>query len=743
MYGHKRITLALLIIFFSIYSFLSLFSFSILQETSNSYSISSVHKINWGGFAGGILSNLLLTIAGIGSFLLVFFILLIGVLLIFNKIARSKLRFYAGLFTFLTAFLIFLSALFPKFQYHGFITPAGGLIGSGIYYYLFRFFGEAGSIIIIIMLFLTSFYLVFKNIGVENLVAPIYGIYNLFKKGIKEIKWLNMAVITNKITNKLNSTLSLITLKIEKRKGLKKRKRSFILNKELFGGSREDLIKDLDEKDDLLGINKKTGIDYKDKVIREKDGSFDFVGDRETKIPPISLIGFGGVKDAQKPDKLSLLGNATLIEKKLLDFGVKGKVTGINPGPIITMYEFEPASGVKIGRILSLSEDLTMALKSKPVRITGVIEGKSAVGIEVPNNKRETVYFSEGLNSKEFIDSKSLLTIILGKNTTGGNVLFDLAKCPHLLIAGATGAGKSVFINTLVMSLLFKANYEELNFLMIDPKRLELTPFEELPHLICDVVYDAKKAGIALKWAVSEMERRYRELQKAGVKNIEQYNERLEKQNQKPMPYLVIIIDELSDLMLVSPKDIETSIIRLSQMARACGIHLVIATQRPSVNVVTGVIKANMPSRIAFLVSSKVDSRTILDANGAEELLGNGDMLFMPPGQGRLARIHGSYISEDEIKKVLEFIKEKNFPSSKNELLINEFDNAGNFDRMITDDPDDEIYGEVLNMVASSDSNNNISISYIQRRFRIGFNRAARIMEKLQNDGILTKKGRT
>ncbi len=740
MHGHKRIIGALLIIFFSIYSFLSLFSFSIFQETSNSYSISSVHKINWGGFAGGILSNLLLTIAGIGSFLLIFFILSIGILLIFNKITRSRLRFYAGIFIFLAALLIFLSALFPKFSYRGFIISGGGLIGSGIYYYLFRFFGEAGSIIIIVMLFLTSFYLVFKNIGVENLTASVYDIYNLIKRGIEEIKRLDTGIISI-ITNKLSSIVSLITLRIEKRKGLKKRKRSFIVNKELFGGSREDLIKDLDEKDDLTGINKKTGIDYR--VIREKDGSFDFVGDRETKIPPISLIDFEGIKDAQKPDKLSLLGNATLIEKKLLDFGVKGKVTGINPGPIITMYEFEPASGVKIGRILSLSEDLTMALKSKPVRITGVIEGKSAVGIEVPNNKRETVYFSEGLNSKEFIESKSLLTIILGKNTTGGNVPFDIAKCPHLLIAGATGAGKSVFINTLVVSLLFKASYEELNFLMIDPKRLELTPFEELPHLICDVVYDAKKASIALKWAVSEMERRYRELQKAGVKNIEQHNERLKKQNQKPMPYLVIIIDELSDLMLTSPKDIETSIIRLSQMARACGIHLVIATQRPSVNVVTGVIKANMPSRIAFLVSSKVDSRTILDANGAEELLGNGDMLFMPPGQGRLARIHGSYISEDEIKKVLEFIKEKNFPPSKNELLINEFDNAGNFDRMITDDPDDEIYGEVLNMVASLDDNNNISISYIQRRFRIGFNRAARIMEKLQNDGILTKKGRT
>ncbi len=738
MSGHKRIIGAVLMVFFSVYSFLSLFSFSISQETSNSYSISSIHKINWGGFAGGILANFLLTITGIGSFPLIFFILLAAVLLILNKISglKPRPRVYLGMGVFFITFLIFLSGLFVKISYHGFIVSGGGLIGSGMYYYLFRFFGGAGSIIIIILLFLISFYLVFKNIRVGNLIAPFYYLYNLFGKdiNIKEIKWLNAGIIINR----LNSVISLIKLKIEKRKGLKKRKRSFILNKKLFGGSKEDLIRDLDGKDSIPDDNK-AGIGYK--PFREKDISFDFVGDRETKIPPISLIDLKDIKNGQKPDKLSLIGNATLIEKKLLDFGVKGKVTGINPGPIITMYEFEPASGVKIGRILSLSEDLTMALKSKPVRITGAIEGKPAVGIEVPNNKRETVYFSEILNSKEFIDSKSLLTIILGKNTTGGNVLFDLAKCPHLLIAGATGAGKSVFINTLVVSLLFKASYEELNFLMIDPKRLELTPFEELPHLICDVVYDAKKASIALKWAVSEMERRYKKMQEAFVKNIEQYNGQLKKQNQKPMPYLVIIIDELSDLMLISQKDVETSIIRLSQMARACGIHLVIATQRPSVNVVTGVVKANMPARIAFLVSSKVDSRTIMDANGAEELLGNGDMLFMPPGQGRLVRIHGSYISEDEIKKVLEFIKEKHFPLSKNELLINEFDKAGNFDRIITDNPDDEIYGEVLNMVESLDGNN-ISISYIQRRFRIGFNRAARIMEKLKDDGVLAKKGR-
>lgn len=729
----RRIIGALLSISFSIYSFLSLFSFSILQETPNSYSITNVHNVNWGGFAGGILSNFLLTITGAGSFLLIFLILLAGILMLLNKIALLKLRFYAGAFIFFITFLILFSALFIKIPYHGFIIAGGGLAGSEIYNYLFRFFGEAGSIIIIIMLFLTSFSLIFQNIPPENIISPFYSIYSLFIKCLKLIKRLNVGIIKHGIY----SIVSMIQLKLEKKKGFKKRKKSFIVNKELFGGSKEDLLKGLDEQDDSSADNKPI---TERNPKREKAGSFDFIDNREAKIPPISLIDPIVSKSSQRPNKLSLMSNATLIEKKLLDFGVKGKITGINPGPIITMYEFEPASGVKIGRVLSLSEDLTMALKSKPVRIAGVIEGKSAIGIEVPNNRRETVYFSEILNSKEFAEAKSPLTIILGKNIVGKNFLFDIAKCPHLLIAGATGAGKSIFINTLVTSLLFKATHEELNFLMIDPKRLELTPFEGLPHLICDVIYDAKKANIALKWAISEMERRYDRMLGASVKNIAQYNIQLKKQNQKPMPYLVIIIDELSDLMLTSPKDVETSIIRLSQMARACGIHLVMATQRPSVNVVTGVIKANMPSRIAFLVSSRVDSRTILDSNGAEELLGNGDMLFMPPGQGRLIRIHGSYASESEIKKVLEFIEAKNFPSSRNELLINEFDNMNNFDKIVKSDPDDEIYGEVLNMIESLDDRSKLSISYVQRRFRIGFNRAARIMEKLQNEGRLTKR---
>ena len=733
---HKRIIWGILIILFSVYSYLSLFSYSIFQQTYNSYSISDVRAVNWGGFFGGILSNYLLTAFGLASFFIILLILAAGILLIAGK--PLKARFYAGIILFFAAFSILLNRVSPKLLYHGFIISGGGLAGSGMESLLLRFFGEAGAIIITSVLFLAAAYISFKKINMPELIAGYYrrlpNLSGIDFKNLKNLKSLNPLLSVSGMLRAFHSSLN---LKLEKRKGSKKRERNFVLNKEMFGQTPEGLVSNLDKKLDPPATAAE--------ILKEKDVHFDFIGDRGSKIPPVSLISVeaAAARDAQKPDnRQSLLANRMLIEKKLMDFGVKGKVTGINPGPIITMYEFEPAGGIKVGRILNLSEDLTMALKSKPVRITGVIEGKSAVGIEVPNNKRETVYFGDILNSRDFIEAKSLLTIILGKNTTGENVLFDIAKAPHLLIAGATGAGKSVFINTLIVSLLFKASYEEINFLMIDPKRLELTPYENLPHLISDVVYDAKKAGIALKWAVTEMESRYRKMQAAGVRNIGQFNEAAKKRKEKPMPYLVIIIDELSDLMLTSPKEVETSIIRLSQMARACGIHLVIATQRPSVNVVTGVIKANMPSRIAFLVSSKVDSRTILDANGAEELLGNGDMLFMPPGEGRLVRIHGSYVSENEIRNALNFISEKNFPSQKNEALINEFDNAGNFDRIITDDPDDGIYGDVRDMVQSLENPDDVCISYIQRRFRIGFNRAARIIEKLQNDGILIKKRR-
>ncbi len=731
---HKRIISSVLIIFFSAYSFLSLFSFNILEVTANSYSISTVHKTNLGGRIGSTLAEYLLNVFGISSFLLMLFILFSGMLLIFN--APKKIRPLAGMLIFFLASNMLLSWIFRNISYNDFPASGGGLVGSGLLYYNGKFFGTVGTAIILAVLFIISFYIIFRKKGIRFLKERVIGIYSAISENLRDLKELDFS----KIIHKIKFFFSSMSLYFDKKRGFQKRRKTFVENKELFGGTREELIKELDERESKLA-DPATG----KTPAKPKNISFDFTGDRETKLPPISLLDSNTEKDSVKPDRASLLANATLIEKKLMDFGVKGKVTGVNAGPIITMYEFEPASGIKIGKIIPLSEDLTMALKSRPVRITGVVEGKSSVGIEVPNNKRETVYFPEILRSREFAQSDSPLTMILGKNTSGENFIFDLKRCPHLLVAGATGSGKSVFINALIASILFKASYEEVNFLMIDPKRLELTPFENLPHLASDVIYDPKKASVALRWAVSEMERRYRIMQEVSVKTIEQFNDKAKRRDLKSIPYLVVIIDELSDLMLTSPKDIETSIVRLSQMARACGIHLVIATQRPSVNVVTGIIKANMPSRIAFLVSSKVDSRTILDSNGAEELLGYGDMLFMPPGQGRLIRIHGSYITENEIKRVVKFIEEKNFPVQKNESLVKEFDNSLNSDRIFTkdfEDSDDEIYREVLNLVESMEGDSTISISYIQRRFRIGFNRAARIVEKLQEEGILQKKGK-
>jgi S-DNA-T family DNA segregation ATPase FtsK/SpoIIIE len=717
MGGYKRIIGAIALILICAYIFLAIFSYNVYQNTPNSYTIAVLHQTNLGGYIGSFISNPLLQIFGLGSFLLIFIILILGINLIVQR--RLNLRFFTGIAIFFITFLVFINLLWPKFIYNGDNISSGGLIGQGLLFWLHRWFGEVGVIVIIILSFVVSSVLIVKKEGVKRFLNIIRGVITLIKKSELRVKEIG------KIFAMFTSFGSNIKLKIEKKKGLRKRHRAFISNKELFGEKDEDIIK--------------SNIKTEPSGLKEKETYFDFIEDRQNKIPPISILPFKAADFPQKLSKPSFLINARLIEKKLLDLGISGKVNGINPGPIITMYEFEPASGIKVGKIQSLSEDLTMALKSKSVRIAGVIEGKSAIGIEVPNNNRETVYFSEILNSKEFAESNSPLTIILGKGTTGENVIFDLAKCPHLLVAGSTGAGKSIFLNTLITSILFKAAYDEVNFIMIDPKRLELTAYEKLPHLATDVIYDPKTASSALNWAVQEMGLRYKIMQEASVKNIEQYNEYLKKEKMKPIPYLVIIIDELSDLMLASPKTIEMSIIRLSQMARACGIHLVIATQRPSVNVITGVIKANMPSRIAFLVSSKVDSRTILDANGAEELLGSGDMLFMPPGQGRLLRIHGGYISEEEIKNVIGFINEKNFPSQKSENLINEFEKENNFDKITENDSDDEIYNQVLDMVKDMEA---VSISFIQRRFRIGFNRAARIFERLQAGGILTKKGR-
>jgi len=440
-------------------------------------------------------------------------------------------------------------------------------------------------------------------------------------------------------------------------------------------------------------------------------------------------------------NEAELRGVAKLLEQKANEFNVPGKVVHIAPGPVVTTFEFKPAAGVKYSRVTSLVDDLCLALKAPSIRIDR-IPGKAYVGIEVPNNKREVIQLREVIESAKFTESASLLTLGLGKTIDGAKYVADLTKMPHLLIAGATGAGKSVGVNTLVMSILYKARPDEVKFIMVDPKRLELGLYADIPHLATPIITDPKRAAVSLKWAVTEMERRYKDLAGYGVRNIAGYNAEAKRRNDleqwddtgqphRILPYIVIIIDELADLMMVSGKDVEESITRLAQMARAVGIHLVLATQRPSVDVITGLIKANFPSRIAFRVSSKVDSRTIIDGNGAEALLGNGDMLFLPPGNSNVTRVHGAFVNEVEIGKVVEHIKAQGRPEYDATITKTEeeLDDSGELPGR-----KDPLFNDALRCVVQA---KRASTSLLQRHLRIGYGRAAAILDAMVREGYI------
>ncbi len=455
------------------------------------------------------------------------------------------------------------------------------------------------------------------------------------------------------------------------------------------------------------------------------------------QLPPLDLLDKSG-HDGPTVDRDGLVTTAKNLEKKLADFGVRGRVTEVRPGPIITLFEFEPAAGERINKIAALADDIAMAMSAYSVRIIAPIPGKAVVGFEIPNESRQTVIIRDIIDSERFEQSKSKLTCAIGKDIYGNPMVADLAKMPHLLVAGATGAGKSVCINTMILSILYKATPQEVRFLLIDPKMLELSLYAGIPHLLLPVVTEPRQAAVALRWVVEEMERRYRVMAELGVKNIAGYNIKIEggkapqgpeSQDHRSMPLLLVVIDELADLMMTSSKEVEESITRLAHMARAAGIHLVLATQRPSVNVLTGVIKANFPARISFQVSSRVDSRTILDTSGAEHLLGKGDMLFLPPATSKLIRVHGAFVSEEEISKVVGFVRSQGAPTYEAIDLDREQETGNGFG-----DDYDEKFDEAVALVAQSGK---ASISLVQRHLRIGYNRAARIIEKMEEDGII------
>ncbi len=457
--------------------------------------------------------------------------------------------------------------------------------------------------------------------------------------------------------------------------------------------------------------------------------TFDFGkgGARAFQLPPVGLLQAAPASELKRTRE-ELEANAQTLKRKLEDFGVGGHIVQASPGPVITSYEFEPAAGVKVSQVVNLSDDLALAMKAAAVRIIGPIPGRGTVAVEVPNPETLTVYLREILVSPEFVESKGKLPLALGKDTTGNPVVSDLTAMPHLLIAGSTGSGKSVGLNTMICSLLYKATPADVRFLLIDPKRLELGIYEQIPHLLAPVVTDAKEASARLKWIVGKMDERYKQLQAKAVRNIEGYNK--EVPAEEKLPYWVVVVDELADLMMVSAGEVQNSLVRLAQIARAVGIHLIVATQRPSVDVVTGLIKANFPTRIAFQVASKVDSRTVLDANGAEQLLGRGDMIFVPPGASRQMRVHGCWVADNEVKAICEFLRTQGSAVyEKVELPVIEDDGGGG-----GGEARDDVYWDAVNLVIAQRA---ASISFLQRRLGLGYPKAARFIDMMEQDHII------
>ncbi len=672
------------------------------------------------GIVGAHISGLLLLLLGFASPLIPIFLSIAGIL----RLMRKPFLFNIADILFSILFIVTLSGILQfilgeKQVLRGLALYPGGLIGKKFLYVILICFNKFGAGIILGFIFFISFMFLGRlSIG-------------------KICSYLN-SIIRRLTNNRLRNR----SIKI---KG-KEKEMDEPDNRQTDKPDKFDKFDKFDKPDkpdkaDIDLIIKEPDPDAKvielipeDKEEAEGYNIAEKMTENEYLPPSLDLLD-----DPPKKENMvsrdELENNARLLKEKLLDFGIEGDIVEILPGPVVTMYEFKPAPGIKISKIAGLSDDLAMALKALNIRIVAPLPGKGVVGIEIPNKNRKMVYLKEILTSDLYVSSKYKLPIALGKDITGMPVVTDLTRMPHLLIAGATGTGKSVCINTMINSIIFDLSPKRVRFLMIDPKRIELSVYNDIPHLLHPVVSQPKEATNALLWAVNEMERRYELLSATESRNIDTYNQKISRQKDGYdfLPYIVIIIDELADLMMTSSKKVEESLARLAQMARAAGIHLVLATQRPSVDVLTGIIKANFPTRISFQVSSRVDSRTILDSMGAENLLGNGDMLFLPPGVAGIQRIHGAFISEEEVKRITDFLKAQRKAEYEESIMesIKVVDKEG-----ADEDPIqlDEKYEEAVELVEKTGQ---ASISMLQRRLRIGYNRAARMIEAMEAEGIV------
>ena len=685
---------ALAAVFVSVYLLLSLATFSLPLRAGLFPSGTG----NWGGALGYFIARMLTGALGMAAFFLPFVIIALAFCALGGRLGSGRLPAVLGGGTVIH---LAVSALFAAggrktIVVFGARYPRGGIVGHVLAHYGGRALGQPGFVLFMILLLLLAVMVTFE-----------VSIVGTCRRGLEQ--WGRLAALP---------------LQWWRRRGRESGKERV---KETAGGEDSPTVTELPVIEKPEPREPKLHAP----VTIDNDESFTPlpVAKGEFTLPPVTLLDLPENSGDSLPEREHYLEVSRQLVAKLKDFGVNGTVEGISPGPVVTTYEFAPAPGVKISRVVALENDLALGLKAQSVRIVGSVPGKAALGIEIPNPVRQMVYLREIIGNREFTGRRSPLTIGLGKDVVGKPVLANLADMPHLLIAGATGAGKSVGLNTIICSILLKASPDEVRLLMVDPKRIELSSYDDIPHLLHPVVVDPKLASRALQWAVLEMERRYGLMEEMRVKNITTYNEKAEEK----LPLIVIIIDELADLMMVASKDVEASVARLAQMARAAGMHMILATQRPSVDVLTGLIKANFPTRISFKVSSKIDSRTILDQSGAEHLLGKGDMLFMPPGASRLQRIHCAYVSEKEIGRIVDFLKSQGTARYDETVLqIPEEGAAGGGEG--GEDEYDEKYDEAVEFVCESGQ---ASISMVQRRLRVGYNRAARMIEMMEREGIV------
>ena len=687
------------------------------------------------GFIGEFLKSNIFKILGLGTYVFPIILIVNSILYLIDKLSKKRRNNFLFIYGIFIILLILLDLNMNSGQTLGARIDnslllsdkflGAGIIGASITFSLLKSVGKIGIFLfIIIYLFISGIYIF--NISISELYSDGKEMFSKFIEFTKKI----LSKLKKSEKDKLENDKNIVADEPIIKDKIKNIDEDVEVKEIVFNDYNNDgQTKTLDNID----IVEEKGMDLGEDDIEELEVP-SFINEDVEQTPYIfpSLKLLHDPTGSNGDSKYYIIEKAQTIEATLSSFGIKSEVVEINKGPTVTCYELEPAPGIKVSKIVNLADDLAMSLASPDIRIEAPIPGKSVVGIEVPNTNKESVFLKEILESKEFSNNSSLIPIALGKSISGKAIVTSIDKMPHLLIAGATGSGKSVCINTIIMSIIYRANPEDVKLILIDPKVVELSVYNDIPHLAIPVVTNAKKANFALNWAVTEMERRYKIFSENYVRDISSYNKKNIDNSLEKLPYIVIIIDELSDLMMVAAGEVEESIGRLAQMARACGIHLIVATQRPSVDVITGTIKANIPSRISFAVSSQIDSRTILDISGAEKLLGRGDMLFFPSDISKPLRVQGAFISDSEVENVVDFLKDQNISNYDSEIIEN-IDNkqkaSENFEST------DKLFDEAVKIILEEDS---ASISLLQRKMKIGYARAGRIIDEMEEMGIVS-----